>query len=203
MHLGCNLWGHTTLGISFCEFRMTNRFAAPMRKIASLSLGKSPTTLAVCALCLAGAASTAWAEWTAKPSAPDGAVVIASPSTEAVEGLFGREAPAQMTVQCVSNNTSITFRFEETFLSDLAPYGDVTLQIDDTPEQVVTLEKGESDQTLAWASGRQAVPFLVQAMSGRTLTVSVTTFSDDHLAAQFSLDGLTAALEPVRAACNW
>jgi type VI secretion system VasI family protein len=182
---------------------MTNRFAAHMRKIASLSLGNISPTVSACALCLMGAASAALADWSANPSATDGAVVISSPSSEAVEGLFGRAAPAQMTVQCVSNNTSITFGFEETFLSDLAPYGDVTLQIDDAPEQVVTLEKGENDQTLVWASGRQAVPFLVQAMSGRTLTVGVTTFSDDRLAAQFSLDGLTAALDPVRAACNW
>jgi type VI secretion system protein VasI len=181
---------------------MTNSFAARLRQIATLD----PCSQIFAALgvgVLSMAAPAAWADWAPQANASEGAVVIAASSETPVDGLFGRATPAEMTVRCIENNTSITFSFGETFLSDLTPYGDVTLQIDATEEQIVALEKGDDDQTLVWASGRHAVPFLIQAMSGRTLTVGVTTFSDDRLAAQFSLGGLTAALGPVRSACNW
>ncbi|WP_417273498.1 type VI secretion system-associated protein TagO [Celeribacter halophilus] len=145
----------------------------------------------------------ATANWVDVSQEANSIQAITTHSEKPVPGLFDRSAPAELTIRCAQNNTSIALSFEHTYLSDLGDYANVTLQLDDGFETIVELTRGENPQTLVWPDGRRAVPFLIEALRANTLQVSLTSFTDETLTADFSLDGISTAIMPVRSACNW
>lgn len=131
------------------------------------------------------------------------ALVIDAVSKQPVTGLFNRQELAQISVTCQENRTSIRLRFPNNILSDVGSYGVVTYQLDGAAEVQLQMTKAESEDTLGVLVGTVAVPLLQDMILANAIRFDVTAINDRRRSAEFSLAGLSEALEPLRDACNW
>ena len=173
----------------------------PFPRFAALFSGR--TLFAFFSVPLIALSAPAQANWVDISLDTNSSYAIAAQSEKAVPGLFNESETAKLVVRCSQNNTSISFTFEHTYLSDVGDYANVSLQLDEGVETIVALTRGETSQTLVWPDGRRAVPFLIEALRASTLHVRLTSLTDETLTADFPLGGISTAIMPIRSACNW
>ena len=150
------------------------------------------------------AASDGWVlERRAASTGTPAALILSRGSQAPVPDLLDGAAPAELSVTCADNRTSLRLRLPGNVLGEAGAYGTVQLALDGTPAAPVAMRKAEGDDTLGVLLGAQAVPLVSRLSRGETARFEVLALDDRPRLAEFALTGLAQALAPLRQACNW
>lgn len=130
-------------------------------------------------------------------------VLLTIVSNETVRDSFGRRSPAFLTIRCIENTTSLVLSLGNNFLSDIQGYGDVTLRADREPARVVGMKVSTDNKALGLWSGGASIPLIRELLNRDALLARVTPFNESPITVEFEIAGLSEAIKPLAAACNW
>ncbi|QBY01807.1 hypothetical protein E2K80_14635 [Rhodophyticola sp. CCM32] len=145
-----------------------------------------------------------WAiEEVVPPVGSQNALQMSSTSFQPLPGIFGREEEATLILSCVENTTRFEVRFGENFMSDIGDFATLIYKVDDQAPVALATQASEDNTALGLYVGTQAIPFIVSLFGAERLFISATAFTGRTLTASFSIEGLEAAVSPLRTLCNW
>lgn len=124
-------------------------------------------------------------------------------SNDNVSGRFVSSAPAELTIRCMENKTSVFFQFADHFLADIQGYGDITYRIDSKAARKRSFSESTDNEALGLWSGGGAIPFAKELFGGETMFVRAVPFNESPIDAEFNIEGLANAIGPLRKACGW
>ncbi len=130
-------------------------------------------------------------------------VTLTLDSTEPMPGRFGQQEPATLIIRCEQNTTALFIIWGGHFMSDLNRGGRVDYRIDAQPPGNITMRVSNNNMALGLWNGGASIPFIRRLLDGSELYVRATPFSESRIEARFPIAGLTEAIQPLRAACNW
>ena len=125
-------------------------------------------------------------------------------SKEPILNRFGSGGPAQLTVRCLENTTSVVVNFAGLFMSDIQGRGRVDFRVDDNPPDNINMRVSTNNQALGLWKGGQSIPFIqTHLLGGDSLYLRATPHSESAVEMQFNISGLDEKIGPLREACNW
>lgn len=121
---------------------------------------------------------------------------------QAVENIPGENGEVRpvLVVRCQDRNTAVIFNFRRFIEQSRA---EAALRIDDGAVMGVSLKMSASGKAFGYWRGEEAVPFVKRLLGGKRLLVQVTPFGANPVLAEFPVEGLDAAVAPLRKACGW
>lgn len=115
----------------------------------------------------------------------------------------GRE-PARMTIMCLDETTVVQFAFAGYPLgTPTSNSGTLTIQFDRLPSRSQSLELSADRTALGFFTDDQAIAFLDQLLDAERMFVRAQPQGQRSATVSFQLEGIEAALVPVREACGW
>lgn len=113
----------------------------------------------------------------------------------------GRQ-PASFRLACVEGTPEVSFAFAGQQMSATGDIAAVTLQVDQGPTQVRTLQASANNTAVRFGSVRESNAFLDTLVGGSMLKVRATPVRQRSLNVTFSLDKALPAIEALRQTCN-
>lgn len=131
-------------------------------------------------------------------------VVLRILSTDVVPGKFGGQIRLALAMRCFEGKPSLSVDFGDHFMvsSKFADWGAVSYRIDRAP----AAREGwthTTDNASLMVTDAHALRLMRQLLSAKTLLVQATPFGEGPITATFDVDGLEAAIDPLRTACHW
>ncbi|RDE10478.1 type VI secretion system-associated protein TagO [Pelagibacterium lacus] len=125
-------------------------------------------------------------------------------SEQLIPSLQGGRAPARLTLLCVDGETVLQFGFAGSAMgtptSNSAP---LTLQYDRQPPRSQSVAISPDRQAIGFFDTGEARPVIDQLLETDRLYVRATPQSQRSVTVSFLMEGMAAALGPVREACGW
>lgn len=137
------------------------------------------------------------------PVGSQNVLILSTESFEPVEGIFGRQEPAQLILSCVENVTNLAVHFGENYMSDVGNFRTMIYKIDDDAPIALATEASEDNFGLGLYTGVEAIPVIRSLFDRERLLVSATSFTGRDITASFAIEDVEAAAEPLRELCNW
>ena len=137
------------------------------------------------------------------PVGSQNSLILTSASFETLPGIFGRESPATLRLSCIENTTQIEVRFAENYMSDIGALGTLVYRLDDDAPVQIAAEASTENFALGLYSGQLAIPLLASMIEKERLLVSATSFTGRTLTANFSIQEVQQAVQPLRELCTW
>ena len=116
---------------------------------------------------------------------------------------FGSAQKIILQLRCMENTTAVLIYGNCHFASGFSGYGDVYLRIDSEKAFVTSMDASTDGQAIGLFSGGRSIPFAKRLMGKKSLIVRVTPYNQSPITVEFPLEGLSEAIEPLRASCNW
>lgn len=130
-------------------------------------------------------------------------VYVSLESIEPLRAKFGPPEPARLLLRCKEKVTVAFFVFGGHFMSDNRGGGRIDYRIDTAAAKHRSFGESNDNKALGLWSGKTAIPFLKELMTGQSLYVRATPFNDSMVEAVFPIAGMEAAIKPLREACGW
>lgn len=125
-------------------------------------------------------------------------------SEQLIPALPRGRAPARLTILCVDGDTSVQFTFAGYPLgTPTSNSGTLTIQFDRLPGRSQSLELSPDRTALGFFSDQDAMAFIEQLSEADRLLVRAQPQAQRSATVSFQLDGIEAALAPVRETCGW
>lgn len=118
-------------------------------------------------------------------------------------GKFGGQTHSYLAIACREHDTNLWMTFADSFMSSNTGGGSVTYRLDSDPAESKPFTESNNNKSLGLWSGSSSVPF-AKAMIGKDrLVVRATPYNASSVTATYDIRGLSKAIEPLRAACDW
>ncbi|SDG37536.1 type VI secretion system-associated protein TagO [Pelagibacterium luteolum] len=125
-------------------------------------------------------------------------------SEQLIPALSGGRAPARLTILCVDGETAIQFGFAGSPMgTPTSNSGPLTLQYDRQPPRSQSADLSPDRVAIGFFETDEARPIIDQLLQTQRLFVRATPPSQRSVTVSFQMEGIEAALEPVREACGW
>jgi len=113
-------------------------------------------------------------------------------------------APARMAVLCRDGETAVQFTFAGQFMgTPTSQSGTITLQFDRQPPRSQSLELSADRMAIGFYTDADARDIVARLLETERLYVRATPQSQRSVTVSFLMEGIEAALAPVRDACAW
>lgn len=113
-------------------------------------------------------------------------------------------APARLTIMCRDGETAVQFAFAGHFMgTPTSQSGTITLQFDRQPPRSQSLELSADRKAIGFYSDAEARAIVDRLLETQRLYVRATPQSERSVTISFLMEGIEAALGPVREACAW
>jgi len=143
--------------------------------------------------------AAAW-PMTSMPS-PRGKGQMITIKTISPEPMTESDQFASLSVTCDADRTSLTFWFPGYFMTQDDNGRLLKARIDGG--KVQEFQTSGADSMMSISGGTAAIPVIEQLLEAKTVAVTVSPSSGPPVEAEFVLDGMSQAIQPVRAACGW
>ncbi|WP_421952398.1 type VI secretion system-associated protein TagO [Pelagibacterium sp.] len=125
-------------------------------------------------------------------------------SEQLIPALAGGRAPARVTILCVDGETTLQFGFAGSAMgTPTSNSAAITLQYDRQPPRTQSVALSPDRLAIGFFETAQARPVIDQLRQTQRLFVRATPQSQRSVTVSFQLEGIEAALQPVRDACGW
>lgn len=124
-------------------------------------------------------------------------------SEQLIPALPRGRAPARMTVLCRDGETAVQFAFAGQFMgTPTSQSGTITLQYDRQSPRSQSLELAADRTAIGFYDDVEARAVIDQLLQTERLYVRATPQAQRSVTVSFLMDGIEAAIEPVRDACG-
>lgn len=113
----------------------------------------------------------------------------------------GRQ-PATFALACVEGAPQVRIAFAGQLMSSTGDIAPVTLQVDQGPTQVRTMQASADNLSVSFSSTRDTSAFLETLKGGTTLKVRMTPVRQRSLNVTFRVDGALEQIEALRESCR-
>lgn len=124
-------------------------------------------------------------------------------STNEIQGRFGHPGNAAMVIRCKENTSTVYFKMNDLFLSDIQSYGNVITRLDQDKARTYRMKESTNHEALGLWRGGTAIHFIKRLFDHDKLLVQITPYNESPVMATFNIQNLRTAIEPMRKACNW
>lgn len=113
-------------------------------------------------------------------------------------------SPARLTILCRDGETAVQFSFAgHAMASPNSTAGSITLQYDRQPPRSQSLPLNGDRTAIGFYSDAEAREIIARLLQTNRLYVRATPLAQRSVTVSFLMEGIEAALEPVREACAW
>lgn len=124
-------------------------------------------------------------------------------SEQLIPALPRGRAPARLTILCRDGETVVQFSFAGQFMgTPTSQSGTITLQYDRQPPRSQSLELSPDRMAIGFYDDREARAVIDQLLESERVFVRATPQSLRSVTVSFLMEGIEAALEPVRESCG-
>ncbi|WP_417580368.1 type VI secretion system-associated protein TagO [Pelagibacterium sp.] len=124
-------------------------------------------------------------------------------SEQLIPALAGGRAPARLTVLCVEGETIVQFSFAGSAMgTPTSNSATITLQYDRQPPRSQSVDLAPDRLAIGFFETQAAEAVIGQLQQTQRLLVRATPQSQRSVTVSFQLEGIEAALQPVREACG-
>jgi len=125
-------------------------------------------------------------------------------SEQLIPALPRGRAPARMTILCLDGETVLQFSFAGQFMgTPTSQSGTITLQYDRQSPRSQSLELSADRTSIGFFNEADARAAIDQLLETERLYVRATPQAQRSVTISFLMEGIEAALVPVRQACGW
>lgn len=112
--------------------------------------------------------------------------------------------PAQLTILCENDQPAVQFTFAgQSMGTETSRSGLITFQFDRQPPRSQSVDLSPDRTALGFFSESDARDFIERLLITNRLIVRAQPQGERSVTVSFQIEGIEAALEPVRAACGW
>lgn len=130
--------------------------------------------------------------------------VISLSSEATISCRWSSPRPVKLNIRCKDNVTAIGFETGCYMTSSqYRSYGYVTYQLDEQRPRIAHMVASPDNHALGFWSGDAAIPYIRELLGRSRLSVRMTPYAEDPIAASFDLRNLEEAIKPVRQECGW
>jgi len=134
------------------------------------------------------------------PTVPVDGIVLES--EQLIPARPSGRAPATLSFACVEQAPEVRFSFAGQAVSATGDIAPVTLQIDQGPTQVRTMQASDDNQSLLFGSVRETTAFLDSLNGGTTIKVRMTPVRQRSLNVNFRLTEIADEIRALRDSCR-
>ncbi|HCO54303.1 MAG TPA: hypothetical protein DIT93_04705 [Pelagibacterium sp.] len=125
-------------------------------------------------------------------------------SEQLIPALAGGRAPARLTILCLDGETTVQFGFAGSAMgTPTSNSAALTLQYDRQPPRTQSVALAPDRLAVGFFETEAARAVIGQLRQSERLLVRATPQSQRSVTVSFQLEGIEAALQPVREACGW
>lgn len=125
-------------------------------------------------------------------------------SEQLIPALAGGRAPARLTALCLDGETTLQFSFAGSAMgTPTSNSAAITLQYDRQPPRTQSVDLSPDRLAIGFFESAPAREVIDQLRQSQRLFVRATPQSQRSVTVSFQLEGIEAALQPVREACGW
>ena len=129
-------------------------------------------------------------------------VFMAVESENEFEGKYGSSQHATMFIACREGQTHLYFQFGDHFMADNESYGEITVRIDKQKATTISTTESTDNNALGLWSG-SGVGFLKKLFGKSKLLIRAAPFNESPITVEFQVEGIEAAIAPLRKNCRW
>ena len=110
--------------------------------------------------------------------------------------------PATLSIACVAGAPAVGLAFANQLVSSTGDIAPVTLQVDQGPTQVRTMQSSEDNTSLTFATARESEAFLDSLVGGDLLKVRMTPVRQRSASVTFRLEEAVPQIQALRESCR-